>query len=78
MPQVETANATSATTPETGAEATRVAQLEAENAQLRARLEDKERHIDDLRNAVRLLEDKRAASAKPRGLLRRLVGALSG
>lgn len=38
----------------------KLASLEAENIQLKERLEDKERHIEDMRNTVRLLEhDKR-------------------
>ena len=36
----------------------RVSSLEAENQQLRERLADKDRHIDDLRASIRLLEDK--------------------
>ena len=35
-----------------------IAVLEAEVANLRERLGDKERHIDDMRNAMRLLEHK--------------------
>ena len=43
---------------ETPNEAERIAALEAENASLKARLNDKERHIDDLRGALRMLEHK--------------------
>lgn len=37
----------------------RLAALEAENAQLKERLADKETHINDMRNSLRLLEHKR-------------------
>ena len=50
MSQHETVNAT--------AETAKIAALEAENAQLRERLIDKEKHIEDMRNTVRLLEYK--------------------
>ncbi len=43
---------------ETIGEAARIAALEAEVANLRERLGDKERHIEDLRGAMRLLEHK--------------------
>ena len=43
MPQVETPNLVA-----------KLAALEAENAQLKERLADKERHIEDMRNTVRL------------------------
>jgi DNA-binding transcriptional MerR regulator len=43
---------------ETNDAVAKIAVLEAENAQLRERLSDKERHIDDMRNTVRLLEHK--------------------
>jgi hypothetical protein len=45
MPQVETVNIKM-----------ELALLKAENANLRERLSDKERHIEDIRNTVRLLE----------------------
>lgn len=38
--------------------ALRLAVLEAENAQLKERLLDKDRHIEDMRQSVRLLEHK--------------------
>ena len=43
---------------ETVNEIVRIAALEAEIANLRERLDDKERHIDDMRNAMKLLEYK--------------------
>lgn len=46
---------------ETQNETARIAALEAEVASLRERLGDKERHIEDMRNAMRLLEHKPAA-----------------
>jgi excisionase family DNA binding protein len=36
----------------------KVAALEAENAQLRERVADKDRHIEDMRHTVRLLENQ--------------------
>jgi hypothetical protein len=53
-PQTETPS-------ETAKMAIRLAALEAENAALLDRLKDKDKHIDDLRNSVRLLEHKPAA-----------------
>ena len=41
---------------ETADEIGRLFALEAENQQLRERLADKDRHIEDMRNTVRLLE----------------------
>jgi predicted transcriptional regulator len=52
MPHDETLSETNAT----GDLKARIAVLEAENAQLRERIEDKDRHIEDVRNTVRLLE----------------------
>lgn len=49
MPQDETPNATAALKA-------KIAALEAENTQLRERIEDKDRHIEDMRHTVRLLE----------------------
>lgn len=57
MPQVATPNATPF-------EAQKIAVLESENTQLRERLADKERHIEDMRNTVRLLEYKRQTLPK--------------
>jgi predicted RNase H-like nuclease (RuvC/YqgF family) len=51
MPQHETPNL-----------AAKIVALEAENTQLKERLGDKERHIEDMRNAVRLLEHKTKSS----------------
>ena len=48
IPQNETLNATDAT----------IELLRAEVANLKARLEDKDKHLDDLRTSLRLLEDK--------------------
>ena len=48
LPQSETPN-----------ESARLSALEAENKQLRERLVDKDRHIEDMRNTVRLLEFKK-------------------
>lgn len=42
--------------------ALRLAVLEAENAQLKERLADKDRHIEDMRQSVRLLEHKQTRS----------------
>jgi len=39
---------------------TKIAVLEAENAQLKERLADKEKNLEDLRSTVRLLEHKQA------------------
>lgn len=50
MSQHETGNETN--------EKAKIAALEAENVQLRERLVDKEKHIEDMRNTVRLLEYK--------------------
>ena len=44
---------------ETPSETARLSALEAENQQLRERLADKDRHIEDMRNTVRLLEFKK-------------------
>lgn len=55
MPHVETTNETG----ELVALMTRIAALEAENTHLRERIEDKDRHIEDFRNAVRLLEHQK-------------------
>lgn len=52
MPQDETPSATDAT----ASLKAKIAALEAENTQLRERIEDKDRHIDDMRHTVRLLE----------------------
>lgn len=54
MPQDATPNATDATALMTA----KIAALEAENAQLRERIADKEKHLDDMRNTVRLLEHR--------------------
>lgn len=54
MPQDATPNATDATTYLKA----KIAALEAENTQLRERIEDKEKHIEDMRNTVRLLEHR--------------------
>lgn len=43
---------------ETSNETARIAALEAEVTNLRERLSDKERHLDDMRNAMRMLEHK--------------------
>lgn len=43
---------------ETVDETAKIAALQVEIANLRERLVDKERHIDDIRNAMRLLEHK--------------------
>lgn len=51
-PQDATPNATDAT----ASLKTKIAALEAENAQLRERIEDKDKHIEDMRHTVRLLE----------------------
>ncbi|WP_461175456.1 hypothetical protein [Uliginosibacterium flavum] len=48
MPQDATPN-------ETGDLKAKIAALEAENVQLRERIEDKDKHIEDMRNTVRLL-----------------------
>lgn len=50
-PQLETPSATT----ETGDLKAKIAALEAENSQLRERIEDKDKHIEDMRNTVRLL-----------------------
>lgn len=50
-PQAETHNATAAT----GDLKAKIAALEAENVLLRERIEDKDKHIEDMRNTVRLL-----------------------
>ncbi len=55
MPQDATPNATDATDA-TASLKTKIAALEAENAQLRERIEDKDKHIEDMRHTVRLLE----------------------
>lgn len=52
MPQDETPNATDATATLKA----KIAALEAENTQLRERIEDKDKHIEDMRHTVRLLE----------------------
>jgi excisionase family DNA binding protein len=52
MPQ----DATPTATTETGDLKAKIAALEAENVQLRERVADKDRHIEDFRNTVRLLE----------------------
>lgn len=52
MSQDATPNATDAT----ASLKAKIAALEAENAQLRERIEDKDKHIDDMRHTVRLLE----------------------
>lgn len=52
MPQGDTPIATADTS---GLKA-KIAALEAENVQLRERIEDKNKHIEDMRNTVRLLE----------------------
>lgn len=52
MPQDATPTATHATTDFEA----KIAALAAENAQLKERLADKEKHLEDLRNTVRLLE----------------------
>lgn len=46
--------------PETSNETARITALEAEVARLRERLDDKEKHIEDMRGAMRLLEHKPA------------------
>lgn len=46
------------TPPQADSNAARLAILEAENAALRERLADKEKHLEDLRGAIRLLEYK--------------------
>lgn len=51
MPQ----NETPSTTIVTGDLKAKIAALEAENVQLRERIEDKDKHIEDMRNTVRLL-----------------------
>lgn len=48
--------------PETPGDTVRLAVLEAENRHLRERLAEKDQHIEDMRNAVRLLEFKRKKS----------------
>lgn len=53
MPQLETANATDATAE--------LVVLRAENEQLRERLLDKEKNLEDLRGALRLIEYKTQA-----------------
>lgn len=52
-------------------ETAKIAALEAENRQLRERLEDKDKNLDDMRQALRLLEDKTAKEPK-KGWLARL------
>jgi len=52
MPQDKTPNATDVT----ASLKAKIAALEAENTQLRERIEDKDKHIEDMRNTVRLLE----------------------
>lgn len=52
MPHVETASATAEMLAKLTA-------LEVENAQLKERLIDKETHINDMRNSLRLLEHKK-------------------
>ena len=62
--QTETVPATNATTEATTELRARIALLEAENAHLRDRLADKDRNLDDLRQAIRLLEDRRPVETR--------------
>lgn len=48
----------------TQSETTKIAILEAEVRQLKERLEDKDENLDDMRQALRLLEDKTAKEPK--------------
>ena len=59
-------------TPQRGTDdgASRVTAMEVEIAQLRERLADKDRHIDDLRSSIRLLENKVQKADKRPWLLR--------
>lgn len=66
MPQPETPNATA---DETQILRVKLAAAEAELAQMRERLSDKDKNLEDLRNAVRLLEYEPAP-----GLLARWFG----
>lgn len=47
------------TPPDTTALQARIAALEAENNQLRVRIEDKDVHLEDMRQSLRLLEHKK-------------------
>jgi excisionase family DNA binding protein len=58
VPQNETVSMSQHETTNETHEKAKIAALEAENAQLRERLIDKEKHIEDMRNTVRLLEYK--------------------
>lgn len=58
VPQDETVSMSQRETVDETHENVKIAALEAENAQLRERLVDKEKHIEDMRNTVRLLEYK--------------------
>ena len=70
MPQPETPDAT--------AQKVRIAALEAELEQLRERLADKDKNLDDLRTTIRLLEYKKEPEPAPVGFWKRLFGKQVG